>query len=183
MSLFEVENAAMVDMQNWLVNGTRRAHEPADLHDPRLLRRSTTSSTTTSTASAMAASACPKPKCPRRTTRSINFSKPSEESLNPLVAPRTSWKSAFTTLQRPAASAIETLRDAGLCLLSGYFTDFSSSKLKSLYPTSASYASKFTTAANAEVAAGFMTPEDAAAAIANAKPASARCSNRRSTIP
>ena len=62
----------------------------------------------------------------------------------------------------------EALRNQGLCLLSGYFTDFSQSTLKSLYPTTASYASKFTTAANAEVTAGFMTPEDATAAIDNA---------------
>ena len=62
----------------------------------------------------------------------------------------------------------EALRDAGLCLLSGYFTDLSHSTLKSLYPTTESYASKYTAAANAEVAAGFMTPEDAATAIANA---------------
>ncbi len=41
--------------------------------------------------------------------------------------------------------------------------------MTSLYPTTASYAAKFEAAANAEVAAGFLTPEDATAAIPTAK--------------
>jgi hypothetical protein len=90
-----------------------------------------------------------------------------EESLNPLSI-LSELENVFTTLETGGITN-EALRDSGLCLLSGYFTDFSQSQLKSLYPTTASYASKFAAAVNAEVASGFMTTEDAAAAIANAK--------------
>src|SRR5262249_6900943 len=97
----------------------------------------------------------------------INFAEVSEESLSqPQITAE--LEDLFTSLETGNISN-EALRDAGLCLLSGYFTNFSSATLKSLYPTTASYASKFAAAANAEVSAGFMTPEDAANAIANAQ--------------
>jgi hypothetical protein len=55
-----------------------------------------------------------------------------------------------------------------ICTLSGFFYNFSDATLLQLYQTPANYAAKFTAAAEADVAAGFMTPTDAAAAIANA---------------
>ena len=108
----------------------------------------------------------PDAQVPAENYSAINFANVSEESLTP-PAILGELEDVFTSLETGGITN-EALRNSGLCLLSGYFTDFSTSKLTSLYPTTASYASKFTTAANAEVAAGFMTPEDAAAAIANA---------------
>ena len=61
------------------------------------------------------------------------------------------------------------MRDLGLCLLSGYFTDLSQSTLTSMYPTPAAYTSKIAAAANADVAAGFMTPEGAEKEIMRAE--------------
>jgi hypothetical protein len=63
------------------------------------------------------------------------------------------------------------LRSSGLCLLSGFFTPLSDSTLSRLYPTHASYVSKFTAAADAAVAAGFLTPADRDAAVAAAQAA------------
>ena len=96
----------------------------------------------------------------------INFAKVSEQTLSPLSI-QAELENVFTTLETGGITN-EEFRDQGLCLLSGYFTNLSQSTLTSLYPTTAAYASKFTTAVNAEVATGFMTPEDAATAIANA---------------
>ncbi len=75
------------------------------------------------------------------------------------------------------------VRSAGLCLLSGYFTDLSQPTLLRLYPTLASYVSRYTGAANAEVSAGFLTPADASAAIANAKAGHGPLQMPPSTIP
>ena len=91
---------------------------------------------------------------------------PNEQSLSP-PAITAELEDVFTTLETGGITN-EALRDSGLCLLSGYFTDLSQLPAEIAVPTTASYASKFASAANAEVAAGFMTPEDAAAAIANA---------------
>jgi hypothetical protein len=52
------------------------------------------------------------------------------------------------------------LRDEGLCLLEGYYTPFGGGTLQSLYPTHAAYVSQFTVAANADLAAGFLTRYD-----------------------
>jgi hypothetical protein len=109
----------------------------------------------------------PDAQVPTENYSAINFANVSEESLNP-ISLLSQLENVFTTLATGGISD-EALRSEGLCLLSGYFTNFSQSTLKSLYPTTASYASKITTAANAEVAAGLMTPEDAAAAIAAAE--------------
>ena len=68
-------------------------------------------------------------------------------------------------------------------LLSGYFTNLSHSTLQTLYPTLASYVSKYTAAANAAVAAGFLTPADASAAIANAQAGHGPLQQPLSTIP
>jgi hypothetical protein len=105
----------------------------------------------------------------------------SEESLTqPEI--QAELENVFTTLETGGISN-ENLRDAGLCLLSGYFTNLSPSTLTSLYPTTASYASKFAAAANAEVKAGFMTPEDAAEATARAEAGIGPYQQPQLTIP
>jgi Alpha/beta hydrolase domain len=165
MPLFEVEDAAMTALQNWVVNGVQPAHSPQietipglfDLYYIVIKNQY---------GIGQGGIQMPDAQVPVEDYSAINFAKPNEESLSQ-TAIQAELEDAFTTLETGGISN-ETLRDEGLCLLSGYFTNFSSSQLKSLYPTTASYGSKFTSAANAEVADGFMTPEDAAAAIANA---------------
>jgi hypothetical protein len=87
---------------------------------------------------------------------SINIS-----STNP-QAILTELESIFSTLENSTFPASNpTLRTQGLCMLSGYFYNLSQSQLKSLYPTTASYAFKYAVAADALVKEGFMTQADA----------------------
>lgn len=165
MPLFEVEDAALAAVENWVTKGVQPAHGPQISTIPVLFG-----------AYYLVAKnrygvgeggiRMPEAQVPTEDYSAINFANVSEEGLTPLSI-LSELEDVFTTLETGGISN-EALRADGLCLLSGYFTDFSQSQLKSLYPTTASYASKFAAAANAEVSAGFMTPEDAAAAIANA---------------
>jgi Alpha/beta hydrolase domain len=165
MPLFEVEDAAMAALQNWLTKGVAPPHSPQistipvffGLYD--LVNKN-------QYGIAKGGIQMPDAQVPVEDYSAINFASFSEEDLNPLQI-MSELEGIFTFLETGGISN-EALRDSGLCLLSGYFTDFSHSTLKSMYPTTASYASKFASAANAEVSAGFMTPEDAANAIANA---------------
>jgi hypothetical protein len=165
MPLFEVEDAAMAALQNWVTNGVQPAHSPQISTIPVLFGLYYLVNKN-QYGIGEGGIQMPDAQVPVEDYSAINFANINEEDLSPLSITG-ELEDVFTTLETGGISN-EALRDEGLCLLSGYFTDFSSSKLKSLYPTAASYASKFTAAANAEVAAGFMTPEDAAAAIANA---------------
>jgi Alpha/beta hydrolase domain len=165
MPLFEVEDAAIAALQNWVTNGVQPAHGSQistipvffGLYD--LVNKN-------QYGMGQGGIRPPDAQVPAENYSAINFANVSEQSLNPLSI-QSELDGVFTTLETGGITN-EAERNTGLCLLSGYFTNLSSSKLTSLYPTTASYASKFTAAANAEVAAGFMTPEDAAAAIANA---------------
>ena len=165
MPLFEVEDAALAAVQNWVTKGVAPPKSPQISTIPvffglyYLVNRN-------QYGIGQGGIQLPDAQVPAENYSAINFAIPSEESLTP-PGITSELEDVFTSLETGGITN-EALRDSGLCLLSGYFTDFSSSKLTSLYPTPASYASKFTSAANAEVTAGFMTPEDAAAAIANA---------------
>lgn len=165
MPLFEVEDAAMAALQNWVVNGVQPAHSPQISTIPvffglyYLVNKNRYGV-------GEGGIRMPEAQVSTESYSAINFANVSEERLS-LPSITSELEDVFTTLETGGITN-EALRDSGLCLLSGYFTDFSQSQLKSLYPTTASYASKFAAAANAEVAAGFMTPEDATAAIANA---------------
>jgi Alpha/beta hydrolase domain len=165
MALFEVEDAAMAALQNWVVNGVAPAHGSAISAVPGLFDLYYLVGKN-KYGVGEGGIRMPEAQVPTEDYSAINFANVSEEDLSPLSI-LSELEDAFTTLETGGIGN-EALRDEGLCLLSGYFTDSSQSTLRSLYPTTASYAAKFTAAANAEVAAGFMTPEDAAAAIANA---------------
>ena len=95
---------------------------------------------------------------PTETFSAINFSQPSQEGLSP--------SQLFTTLQNIFSTLMTgvitdpTLREEGLCLLEGYYTPFGGGTLQSLYPTHAAYVSQFTAAAQADLAAGFLTRYD-----------------------
>jgi len=165
MPLFEVEDAAMAALQNWVTKGVQPAHG-SQIETIPMFFGLYYIVVKNKYGVGEGGIRMPEAQVPTEDYSAINFANVSEESLNP-VAILSELEDVFTSLETGGISN-EALRQSGLCLLSGYFTDFSQSQLKSLYPTTASYASKFTTAANTEVAAGFMTPEDAAAAIAAA---------------
>ena len=165
MPLFEVEDGAMAALQNWVTKGIQPAHGSAISTFP-LFFGAYDLVNKNKYGVGEGGIRMPEAQVPAENYSALNFSNLSESSLNPLSL-LTELEGAFESLETGGITN-EALRDEGLCLLSGYFTDLSHPTLKSLYPTTASYASKFTTAANAEVAAGFMTPEDAAAAIGEA---------------
>ncbi len=165
MPLFEVEDRAMSALQNWVTNGVQPAHGTQISTIP-VLFGAYYLVNKNRYGIGEGGIRMPEAQVPSEYYSAINFANVSEEGLSPLSL-LTELEGAFESLETGGITN-EALRNQGLCLLSGYFTDFSQSTLKSLYPTTASYASKFTTAANAEVTAGFMTPEDATAAIDNA---------------
>jgi hypothetical protein len=162
MPLFEVEDAALAALQNWVTKGVAPAHGTPISTFP-LFFGAYDLVNKNRYGVGEGGIRMPEAQVPAEDYSALNFSNLSESSLNPLQL-ITELEGAFESLETGSISN-EAVRDEGLCLLSGYFTDFSQSTLKSLYPTTASYAAKITTAANAEVSAGFMTPEDAAAAI------------------
>ncbi len=165
MPLFEVEDAAMAALQNWVTTGVQPAHGTKISTIP-VLFGAYDLVNKNKYGVGEGGIRMPEAQVPAEDYSAINFANVREEGLSP-ASIFGELESVFTTLETGGISN-EALRDEGLCLLSGYFTDFSQSQLKSLYPTTADYASKFTSSVNAEVAAGFMTAEDAAAAIANA---------------
>ena len=166
MPLFEVEDAQLAALQNWLVNGVPAPHEPSSI--------STTSlfglffiPNTNQYGIAGGGIQMPDAQVPTEDYSPINVSSGTLSSLNP-ISLLTTLESSLTTLQTGGITDA-TVRSLGLCLLSGYFTNLGNSTLQSLYPTVSDYATKFAAAANAEVAAGFLTPADAATAIAAAQ--------------
>jgi hypothetical protein len=165
MPLFEVEDAALAGLQNWVTNGVQPPHGTKISTIP-VLFGAYDLVNKNRYGVGEGGIRMPEAQVPAEDYSGLNFANVSEASLNPLAL-ITELEGAFESLETGSISN-EAVRDEGLCLLSGYFTDLSHSSLKSLYPTTASYASKFTTAANAEVSAGFLIPEDAAAAIGNA---------------
>jgi hypothetical protein len=165
MTLYQVEDAALASLQNWLVNGVAPAKSAQISAIPWFFGAFFTVNKN-QYGVGQGGIQMPDAQVPVEDYSAINFANPSEQSLTqPEI--QAELEDVFTSLETGGISN-ENLRDAGLCLLSGYFTNLSQSTLTSLYPTTASYASKFDAAVNAEVKAGFMIPEDAEAAIANA---------------
>jgi len=167
MALYEVENAAMMDMQKWLVDGTPAPKEPSQISTTPVFFGLYDLVNSNQYGVGNGGIRLAEAEVPTEEYSVINFSKPSQESLDPITLFE-ELKSAFEAAETGSISNSE-LRSAGLCLLSGYFYDLSSSKLKSLYPTAASYAAKYKTVTEAAESAGFITPDDAAEAIANAE--------------
>jgi hypothetical protein len=110
---------------------------------------------------------------PTESYSAINFSKLDPNSLR--IDPQSLLRlvnDTLTTLFVTGSINNNELRSEGLCLLSGFFTPLSSSTLHSLYPTHSSYVSKYTSAADAAVSAGFVTPFDRDALVSAAQAAS-----------
>ena len=165
MPLFQVENAALAGLQNWVTKGAQPPHSgtistiPVFFGAFYLVNKN-------QYGVGRGGIQMPDATVPTENYSALNFANPGEQSLNPMQV-MSELEGVFTLLETGGITNQE-LRNQGLCLLSGYFTDLSHATLARLYPTTASYASKFTAAVNSVQAAGFITPEDAAGAIANA---------------
>jgi Alpha/beta hydrolase domain len=180
MPLFEVEDAALAALQNWVANGVQPPHAPpistipvfGGLYD--LVN-------TDQYGIGLGGIRLPEAQVPVEDYSPINFSQTSSSNLSP-SAIVSEVESALTALSTGSINNA-AVRSAGLCLLSGYFTDLSQPTLLRLYPTLASYVSQYSAATDAEVAGGFLTPADANAAIANAKAGHGPLQLPPSTIP
>jgi len=168
-SLFEVENAAVMDMQKWIAEGVTAPHEPSQISTTPIFLLLDEFDLVNSNAYGVGNGGIrmPEAEVPTEEYSVINFSKPSQEGLSG-PALMEELKAAFEASETGSISNAE-LRSAGLCLLSGYFYDLSSSKLQSLYPTTASYAAKYKKVVESDESAGFITPEQGAEAIAYAE--------------
>jgi hypothetical protein len=162
MGVYELEDAALNDMQKWLVSGVAPPHGNPIATTPlfNIVERD-------QYGNALGGIRLPDIQAPTETYTAINFYVPSEESLTgPQL--QSLLESIFTALETGEITN-PTLRSEGLCLLEGYYTQFSTATLKALYPTHADYVSKFTAAAASDLASGFLTQADYSAAVAAAK--------------
>ena len=167
MPLFYVEEGALMDMQKWLVNGTPAPKEPSQISTTPVFFGLYDLVNSNKYGVGNGGIRMPDTEVPTEDYSVLNFAKTSEEGLNS-IALFEELKGALEAAETGSISNNE-LRTAGLCLLSGYFTDLSSSTLKSLYPTTAGYATKIKKQVESEESAGFMSPDGAAEAIANAE--------------
>jgi hypothetical protein len=169
MPLYAVEDGALVALNKWMTQGVQPAHSPqistADwLH---LIPRRD------QFGNALGGIRLPDIVAPTESYSAINFAKLDPNSLS--IDPASLLKlvnDTLTTLFVTGSINDTTLRSEGLCLLSGFFTPLSSTTLHSLYPTHSSYVSKYTSAADAAVSAGFITPLDRDGLVAAAQAAS-----------
>jgi hypothetical protein len=167
MELYQVEDAAILAVNNWVVNGVAPPHAlPISttpvifgLYD--LVRKN-------QYGVGYGGIHLPDAQVPTENYSAINFSNILSANTFNVVALREELEAAFKSFETGGITN-ESLREAGLCLLSGYFTDLSKSTLTSMYPTHAAYSSKIKAAVNEEVAAGFMTPEGGEQEIARAE--------------
>jgi Alpha/beta hydrolase domain len=165
MGVYELEDAALTALRKWIVLGVQPPHGKPVATSPffNLVERD-------QYGNALGGIRLPDISVPTQTYSAINFSQPSQQSLSPsqLLSTLESISTALETGEITNA----TLRDEGLCLLEGFYTPFTSSALRALYPTHAKYVSAFTAAATRDLAASFLTTSDYNAAVAAAKASS-----------
>ncbi len=167
MPLFEAEDAALNDLDNWVVNGVPAPHAPSPISTTSLLFGLYDLPNTDQYGIGQGGLRMPEANVPTEDYGVINLPVGTTASLSNPISLLSELESALSAFETGGITN-SSLRTLGLCLLSGYFTDLGNSSLSALYPSTAVYASKYTAAANADVAAGFLTPADASAAIANA---------------
>jgi hypothetical protein len=163
MPVFELENAGLADMQSWLTKGVAPPKGNQISTNPfwfNTIFRDRFGN-------ALGGVRLPDIQVPSETYSAINIVEP-ETNLNVLGA----LNEIFQGIVGESSEIPTSLRAAGLCLLSGFAQPFSHSTLQQLYPTHASYVAKFTAAAKESLAAGFLTAEDYATAVARAEASS-----------
>jgi hypothetical protein len=162
MPVYAAEDAALANLQKWLTQGTQPPHGNSINLNPfffnAILRDQY--------GNALGGLRLPEINVPTETYSAINVAEP-ETTLNLNALNELFLSSLSGSSEIPAGQ-----RSAGLCLLSGYVTPFSEFTDRMLYPTHASYVSKFTAAANESLAAGFLTQEDYKALVAGAEKSS-----------
>jgi hypothetical protein len=153
MGVFELEDSALVAMRRWITQGVAPPSGNQITTTPffNIVERD-------QYGNALGGIRLPDINVPTETYSAINFSQPSQESLSPSQL-MTTLENIFTTLMTGVITD-PTLRAEGLCLLEGFYTPFGQATLQSLYPTHAAYVSQFTAAAQADLAAGFLTRYD-----------------------
>jgi hypothetical protein len=165
MGVYELEDAALAALQKWITTGAQPAHGNEIATTPifNIVERD-------QYGNALGGIRLPDIQAPTETYSAINFSQPSQQSLNPTELLST-LESIFTTLETGAITNT-TLRDEGLCLLEGFYTPFSTATLQRLYPTHADYVAKFKAAAAADLSEGFLTQADYNSSVAAAEASS-----------
>ncbi|MBV9857003.1 MAG: hypothetical protein JOY82_21210 [Streptosporangiaceae bacterium] len=162
MGVYELEDAALAALRKWITQGVPPPHGSQIATTPffNIVERDRYGN-------ALGGIRLPDIQAPTETYTAINFSQPSQQGLtgSQLLS---LLESIFTTLETGEITNT-TLRDAGLCLLEGFYTPFSNSALQALYPTHSAYVSAFTAAARQALAAGFLTQADYNAAVAAAQ--------------
>lgn len=172
MPLFELEDAAVADLQRWLTTGTPAPSEPSALSSVPLFFGLLNLLPTNQYGLATNGIRLPEAQVPTEYYSPVNVAQGSSTSLNPLTVLQT-LQDTLGLLATGSVPITDTAaRDSGLCLLSGFFLPLPSTTLRQLYPTHAAYVARYTQAAQADEAAGFLTPADAAAAIAAAQASS-----------
>lgn len=170
MPLYEVEDAGIAALQKWITQGVAPA-EPTPLSAASIFGLYDLVSTD-QYGLASGGIQLPEAQVPTQDYSPINFEVGTSTSTNPLSL-LSELEELLGLLATGSIPITDTeARDEGLCLLSGYFTDLSSSALTSLYPTHADYVAKYTAAVDADEAEGYLTPADGAAAIAAAEASS-----------
>jgi hypothetical protein len=178
MPLYEVVSGAVAAMHNWLTQGVAPAHSPQittykwyywwfpPLYVDIVQRDQH--------GNARGGIRLPEIVAPTQFYSPINTVDPTDDiygmMTNPLELITEVWDLLIVMTQTARIDDPET-RAAGLCLLSGFFLEFDSAKLHSLYASHADYVAQYTAAAQAVRNAGFITQADYEASIARAQAA------------
>ena len=153
MGVFELEDSGLIALRKWITQGVAppTGNQIATMPFFNIVQRDRFGN-------ALGGIRLPDINVPTETYSAINFSQVSQESLSPSQL-MSLLENIFSTLMTGVITD-PALREAGLCLLEGFYTPFSTGTLQSLYPTHAAYVSQFTAAAQADLAAGFLTRYD-----------------------
>ena len=167
MPLFYVEEAALMDMQNWLVNGTPAPHEPSQISTTPVYFGLYDLVNSNKYGVGNGGIRMPDTEVPTEDYSVINFSKPSQESLDPITLFE-ELKGAFEAAETGSISDNE-LRSAGLCLLSGLLHRPEQLDAEIAVSDERELRGQDQGAGRIPEADDFMTPDGAAEAIANAE--------------
>jgi hypothetical protein len=164
MGVYQAEDAALTALQRWITQGVQPPHGHQIATTPffNIVERDRF-------ANALGGIRMPDIMVPADTYTAINFSQPTQQSLNPVQLLST-LENIFTTLSTGVITD-PGLRNEGLCLLEGYYSPFSHATLRALYPTHSDYVSAYTAAAASDLASGFLTQSDYGTAVAAAQAA------------
>jgi hypothetical protein len=161
LPVWEAEDATLADMQRWLTQGVAPPHGNQIATNPFWFNTIFRDQF----GNALGGTRLPDIQVPTETYSAINVAEP-ETSINERAL-KELFEASLESSEIPAG-----LRASGLCMLSGFATPFSSATLQRLYPSHATYVSRFTAAAKESLNAGFLTPEDYATAVAAAEKSS-----------